>query len=76
MKAKVEALEAKAEAVEAKAEAGQKKLKALEEKVEAVEAVLRGGPAYVGIDDRDTLLKKDEQLGEEKKQLERAPSFC
>lgn len=37
----------------------------MEEKVEAVEVALRGGPAYLGIDDRDFLLTEQDQLWEE-----------
>ena len=57
------------DAVEEDIQAVGREIGSVGEKIEAVEAALSGGPPYLGITDRDLLLKREDQLRKEKEQL-------
>ena len=59
----------KVEAVEEDIQAVGREIGSVGKKIEAVEAALSGGPPYLGITDRDLLLKKEDRLQKEKEQL-------
>jgi len=65
----IRAVDKKVEVVEEDIQAVGREIGAVEKKIEAVEAALSGGPPYLGITDRDLLLKKEEQLWEEQFKL-------
>ncbi|CAM9672320.1 unnamed protein product [Scytosiphon promiscuus] len=67
----IRAVNKKVEAVEEDIQAVRRKIGSVGQKIEAVEAALSGGPLYLGITDRDLLLKKEEQLQKKEKQLQK-----
>ncbi|CAB1107641.1 unnamed protein product [Ectocarpus sp. CCAP 1310/34] len=65
----IRAVDEKVEAVEEDIQAVAREIGSVGKKIEAVEAALSGGLPYLGIADRDLLLKEKEQLRREKEQL-------
>lgn len=67
----IRVVDKKVEAVEEDIKAVGREIGSVGKKIEAVEAALSGGPPYLGITDRDLLLKEDDWLQKEKEQLQK-----